>query len=231
MTGSAILSRALLAAALLAAAPPACADEKIVAATCAEGRGCTCRLTEVTAREAALVLGIDTPAGATLLETGTAPLALSPESPDALHRRHGGTGPCEIALFDPPRPRDGRWSLAPGPLSVRGNCLPQVRAGVEPMLAAMAETREIRWQGVFHPDRFRLAQGGPALAWHRLGPTEFVSEAGTTTSPMIRVRYRARLLSEDRATVRAEIALRGGPAALGMRDCSFTSVLDARLLD
>lgn len=150
-------------------------------------------------------------------------------SPDTLHPRYGGSGNCVIALFDPPVPRDGRWSFTQRPLTARGSCLPQIEAMADPMVAAMAATKDVSWGGRFHPDGFRISDGGSPLVWRQVGPVDYASEVAATSSPMIRVRYRARLLTEETAMVTADIILKDGPAALGMENCTLTTVLEARL--
>ncbi|WP_151719225.1 hypothetical protein [Gemmobacter serpentinus] len=214
---------------ILAALPMAAkAEGKMILASCAEGQGCSCRLSEITLSEAIVVLGLEGGAGDVVVEAPDGSLSLSTEHPDDLNRRYGGSGNCSITLFDPPVPQDGLWSFTQRPLTTRGACLPQVKPMVDPMIAAMAAARRIVWGGSFHPDRFRLSEGGSPLVWHQTGPVDYASEVRATDSPMITARYRATLLSETTALATVDILLRGGPAALGMENCTFTAVLDAR---
>lgn len=96
------------------------------------------------------------------------------------------------------------------------------------MLAGMVAAKQIAWGGHFHPDRFRLSEGGSPLVWRQTGPVDYASEVQATDSLMITARYRARLLSETTALATVDILLRGGPKELGMENCTFTAVLDAR---
>lgn len=219
----------LLLLVILAAPPMAAqAEGKMILASCTEGQGCSCRLSEITSPEALVVLGLEDGVGDVIVEAPDGSLSLSTEHPDDLNRRYGGNGNCVIKLFDPPVPQDGLWSFTQRPLTTRGSCLPQVKPMADQMLAGMAAAKQISWGGSFHPDRFRLSEGGSPLVWRQTGPVDYASEVQAADSPMITARYRATLLSETTALATVDILLRGGPAALGMENCTFTAVLDAR---
>lgn len=222
------MKRFLLLIALATAPMAARADGKMILASCAEGQGCSCRLSEITLSEALVVLGLEGGAGDVIVEASDGSLSLSTEHPDDLNRHYGGQGNCIITLFDPPVPQDGLWSFTQRPVTTRGSCLPQVKPMADQMLAGMATTKQITWGGSFHPDRFRLSEGGSPLIWRQTGPVDYVSEIRATDSPIITARYRATLLSETTALTTVDILLRGGPKELGMENCTFTAVLDAR---
>lgn len=97
------------------------------------------------------------------------------------------------------------------------------------MAAAMAAASDIGWGGRFIPMVLHFRGGRPAgLAPGRAGGIGLGGGGdGQRDDPC--PLSRARLMTGETAMVTADIILRGGPAALGMENCTLTTVPDARL--
>jgi hypothetical protein len=235
------MKRLVLAAALLAfPAGPAPAQqqtgEKIVIAQCGDG-GCRCTLSDFDHETLSFLTGQDLPADAvkgTLVRYG-GETYLSPLTPDEVHQKAGGEGRCELALFDPIVPLDGRWQGTVRVQSMSG-CHPQVAAMVPEIAAGMENTVQVRWDGHFHPQKLAADGGSGVAEWTEQGPGSFTGRLRVPQNEVLKITadMTARLTAPDRATatLRLRIAAEGGNkavlAAAGMADCRTFSVYDFR---
>lgn len=162
---------------LLAVAPGlALAEGKVTVATCGAS-GCSCRLSALTAGEAAAAAGLSPPPSpeANLvsidgsLRWTTMPL-------DDVDTVMGGDGKCELALFDEIVPADGMWR--DGPVTVNAVSCGAATAMFAQRLATMPrETTPVTWNRVFDGKTYwaahRAAHPGaehPPIAFRRVSP-------------------------------------------------------------
>ena len=226
-----ILLAALAAPAPLAAETIAVFGPDLYTADCVEGAGCTCAPSAVDRVGAGLALDTD-PLSESVLGLVSSPVAeLEPtnETADALHARFGGQGACPAAAIVP---KDGLWAFTPSPVQASPGCRPEVKPMADPMLAAQAQSHEIKWEGVFHPDKLRVSAGGPAIDWRQVSQNAYVGIVGPVGEGPVKiaVRYTSRLVAPDRALSRATVDFRGVKelAALGMADCVLSVDLEGQ---
>lgn len=211
--------------------------EKLVVAKCSAGQGCRCALSDFDLETVSFLTGQDLPPeavkGTYVMMDGAA--HLSPLSPDEVHRQAGGTGRCEMALFDPVLPRDGLWQGTVRVQSMQG-CHPMVAEMVPAIAAGMEMRQQIDWDGRFHPQKLAAGETGDVVDWREQGPGSFTGRLRVPQNDMLTITsgLTARLVTPDRATatLRLRLAAQGGNKAVmeaaGMADCRSFAVYDFR---
>ncbi|WP_127144014.1 hypothetical protein [Pelagibacterium montanilacus] len=155
----------LWAVMVMLAVSPAHAQQ-VQMATCWPG-GCSCALSDVTLADLEVMLGKPNPPGAdqmTLVVEDTG-FSWRSQTPEQIDRSFGGPGSCPVYLAGPMLPEDGIWRMSAGatdssacPL-LQGQAIPAQLSG---------ETRQIDWNGGFHPDSL-LVEARGMVRWSRTG--------------------------------------------------------------
>lgn len=207
--------------------------EKLIVAKC-DGGGCVCTLTSLTAEDLAFLLGPDIPPNAvsmTYVSSGGKSY-LSPLSPDEVHQAAGGSGRCEIVLFDPIQPMDGAWTGTVRVQTVTG-CPPQVDEMVRPLVADMVMQSRIAWGGRYDPAKFGV--GDMLVRWSEQSPGQFAGHLQLEPNPVLSITgaLTSTLLTPERATASVLIRIAAANSAnasalalLGMADCRTIAVYD-----
>lgn len=232
--------RHLLLAAVTALTPVAAqaqqnGGEQLMVARCAPG-GCRCALVDISQEDLAFLLGPNIPAKATrmtLVSVG-GKTYLSPRSADEVHRAAGGTGRCEVRLFEPMLPLDGMWRSSVRVHSMSG-CLPQVVERVPPIVANMGASVPVRWNGRFDPAKLDGGGVTRVVEWTETAPGRFKGLISIPNNGMLKVAISltATLLTPERATATMHLRIGAGEGAnaaalgsLGMANCRTTAVYD-----
>lgn len=134
-------------------------------ATCSDG-GCTCSVTEHTYETISTQfqgpLPRDAQSMTLVLDDGD--LSWSNLSPSQIDRQYGGTGDCPLILANEFMPEDGLWRLASG--GTDSSACPML--GGQGGAAINEDTRQISWNGAFHPDKL-FAEGTGMIRWSETG--------------------------------------------------------------
>lgn len=231
-------------AALAALLPfAALAQEKAVVARCGDD-GCSCLLSSVTADEAAVVYGLDAPpkpdSVLVVPESGTPEWSVI--SADEVDLLYGGDGVCELQMFDEILPKDGMWKGTVKAEVIKG-CPAAMVPSLKTATQAMANTRDIDWNGMFHPDKLRDPTAGErAFDWDRKAPGVW---AGTgrfnrDSGPLgLEMQSLAMVQTPEHITATMTIAVGLDAAdaqakailkASGLADCSVNAEYDFRLV-
>ncbi|HQS45741.1 MAG: hypothetical protein B7Y12_04875 [Rhizobiales bacterium 24-66-13] len=232
--------RHLLVAAMMALSPLTAqaqqnGGEELMVARCAQG-GCRCALVDITQDDLAFLLGPDIPARAmrmTLVSVG-GKTYFSPRSADEVHRAAGGTGRCEVKLFEPMTPLDGMWRSSVRVSSMSG-CLPQVAEMVPPIIDDMGATVPVTWNGRFDPTKLDGGGVTRVVEWTETAPGRFKGHINIPNTGMLKVDIglTSTLLTPERATATMHLRIGAGAganaaalSALGMANCRTTAVYD-----
>jgi hypothetical protein len=203
-------------------AMPVLAAEKLVLATCGE-KGCRCDLTSVTAEEATVVLGINPPPpgqGEVKLVDYHGEMMWSRLPLRDINIVAGGNDDCPLHLFPDETmvPLDGLWVGTTKPATSRG-CPPGLDTMLGPTVSNMVLSRQMRWNGSFHPDTMQDEAAGKAIRWNQVTPRSFRGEPENlqtaTSSAAIALEFQASLVSPDtvRGLVRMQLRSKGGPGS------------------
>ncbi len=209
--------------------------EKLVVAKCGAS-GCACTLSDIDAEALGFLLGGDLPPDAMqktwVIHDGQA--VLSPLSPDEVDLAMGGDGRCDLALFDPIQPRDGTWTGSVRVQSVTG-CLPQVAAMVPALADGMSQSKQIAWDGRFHPNKLVSGPQTDIITWTAQTPERFIGRMTTPQTGVIAVTgaMTATLLSPDKATATLRLTIAAAPGAdasalalIGMANCQTFAIYE-----
>lgn len=213
--------------------------EELMVARCGQG-GCTCALVDISQDDLAFLLGSDIPADATrmtLVSTG-GKTYFSPRNADEVHRAAGGTGRCEVRLFEPMVPLDGLWQSSVRVSSMSG-CLPQVAQMAPPIVDDMGATVPLTWNGRFHPECLSGGASAPIVQWTEMAPGRFKGRLDIPSNGILDVSadLTSTLVTPERATATMQLrigAAKGANAAIlaaaGMANCRTLAVYDFRRL-
>ncbi|MDO9639945.1 MAG: hypothetical protein Q7J44_15515 [Pseudotabrizicola sp.] len=151
-----------LSAALVLASAPVAQAERVQVADCAPG-GCMCYISTMTLQEIAATLPGQIPDNAGELTLVDEPGGFSwrSETPAQLDRMFGGPGSCPVYLAGPMVPEDGRWQITTGATDT--SACPML-AGNTPPTNLSGETRQINWNGSFHPDKL-MSEAAGMVRW------------------------------------------------------------------
>lgn len=213
----------------------AAADSDITIAECSAG-GCRCALTGLTASDMAVLTENALPEAGrdyvVIFDQGK--LYWSPLSLGEIDRLAGGDGHCDLEVFYLPAPDNGHWQGSVRAQNIRG-CPAQVEALVPPVVAQMAYSGQVDWQGSFDPAKL-VAQGGTQpVHWSQrrsdLYKGRLIAPDGKgvlqVTGDLTSVQ-----LGSDHISTTMQLRIAGNNpalAALGMKDCRVTAVYDYRL--
>lgn len=155
-----------LAWALLAAGP---ASAEFAIANCTMAKGCTCRLSDMTLSDFEMVTQAKPPAGArdmTLVQVpGRDPYWTSADR-TSINVLHGGSGQCDLQLFNDTAPEDGNWRITAGQPDL--SACPMLKGKMPGVAGMSSEVRRITWNGRFHPSR--ISDLGGMVEWRKAGP-------------------------------------------------------------
>lgn len=156
--------------ALLAASPfgaMAQTGQKIQIATCTDS-GCTCQVSNLTLEEVAATVPVIIPDDAEdklLVRTPDGKLGWSAMAPADLDLLYGGPGNCPLQLFDDIVPQDGLWRMTAGATDASACPLLAGMGGPPPMQGG---TRQINWDGSFHPEKL-MSEAAGMVRWSSTG--------------------------------------------------------------
>lgn len=179
-----------LAALLVAIVFAAPAHAEFVIAKCAPSSGCTCRLADLTVADFVLLTGAPAPRGArdmTLVHVaGADPYWTGADRTD-VNVTYGGSGQCDVQLFDATAPEDGNWAITADPPDL--SACPMLQGKMPAGAALSGASRKIAWGGTFHPSRLSDA-GGPPVDWRKVGGdswrgTLFDEKRGSTAAAKV----------------------------------------------
>ena len=172
--------------------------EKAVIADCDPG-GCRCSLSSLNLEEASIVAGVELPSDAqTLVIYGKRNFwtRLNAQEVDS---RVGGDGRCDLELFGPILPNDGFWSGTVRTTRFAG-CPQQVAEAVPTIVKGMLFSRDVKWQGAFHPAQLSMKPSEQPVTWTGVSPTVFrgaLNPIGQSKALGISGALLASLVSED----------------------------------
>lgn len=209
--------------------------EELMVARCGQG-GCTCALVDISQDDLVFLLGPDIPAKATRMTLVSAGgrTYFSPRTAEEVHRAAGGTGRCEVRLFEPTTPLDGMWQSSVRVHSMSG-CLPQVAEMVPPIVQDMGATVPVNWNGRFDPAKLDGGGVTRVVEWTETAPGRFKGRINIPNNGMLKVDIglTSTLLTPERATAAMHLRIgadEGANAAvlgtLGMANCRTTAVYD-----
>ena len=216
----------------------AAAEEKLSVAHCSD-KGCRCALSTLTLAEAELYLGSSAPEGTQALVHLNGQYLWSPLSLGRIDLTAGGDGICDLELFDAMLPEDGKWQG-----EIRNKTVSQCPAGLDRALDQLTNSvvfpRDVKWNGAFHPDRFRLEGTAAAIDWTKISDTEFsgagpsVDGGGATSLVKLSVTYGAKLISPKRVDLKVQLTVRAQGVsqavidAAGMGKCDVSVAVEMR---
>lgn len=240
----------LAATAWLAHAPQASASgDRFMTAACTSGKGCACRLSQVSLGDWELVMGQNAPAGArdmVLVFPSRGKAFWTAHGPDQVNRTYGGRGQCPISLFpDEDIPADGIWEFDQGandlskcPLLTQGAVAGALPVEVGTETGPESGRMELRWGGKFDVRKYMHAMTHPnwhqvdARTWEYRAPQTGMIPAGAPVS--IRIEWRSTLKSSTRIegrfhyVSRMDIPGAQALAALKNTQCEITSIHTGR---
>ena len=234
----------------LAHAPQASASgDRFMTAACTSGKGCACRLSQVSLGDWELVMGQNAPAGArdmVLVFPSRGKAFWTAHGPDQVNRTYGGRGQCPISLFqDEDIPADGIWEFDQGandlskcPLLTQGAVAGALPVEVGTETGPESGRMELRWGGKFDVRKYMHAMTHPnwhqvdARTWEYRAPQMNMIPAGAPVS--IRIEWRSTLKSSTRIegrfhyVSRMDIPGAQALAALKNTQCEITSIHTGR---
>lgn len=151
-----------LSTALILVSAPMTQAQAVQVADCGPG-GCMCYISTLTLEEIAATLPGQIPANAAEMTLVDEPTGFSwrSESPAQIDRSFGGPGSCPVYLAGPMVPEDGRWQITTGATDI--SACPML-AGNTPPTNQSGETRQINWNGSFHPDKL-MSEAAGMVRW------------------------------------------------------------------
>lgn len=174
---------------LFAASFAAPARAEFAIAECSISNGCSCRMADLTVADFELLTNTTAPDGArdmTLVHVpGSDPYWTSVDRTQ-INNTYGGTGQCDLQLFNSHGPEDGNWKVTAGQPDL--SACPMLK-GKMPVGGLMeSATRHIEWEGSFHPSR--LSDAGPPVDWRKVGRnswrgTLFNDQRGTSGAKVV----------------------------------------------
>lgn len=213
----------------------AAADAKITLAECSAG-GCRCALSGLTAEEMQVLTDNAMPKEAkdyvVLFDQGK--LYWSPLSLEEIDRIAGGDGQCPLEVFYVPPPDNGAWQGKVRAQNIRG-CPAEVEAMVPPLVAQMAYSGQVDWQGKFDPAKLVPAGVKQPVSWSERRPDLY---KGSLIAPdgkgilQVSGDLTSVQMASDHISTTMQLRIAGknpALAALGMKDCRVTAVYDYRL--
>jgi hypothetical protein len=213
----------------------AAAGGKITLAECAAG-GCRCALSGLDAQDMEALTDNAMPAApedyVVLYDQGK--LYWSPLSLEELDRLAGGDGQCDLEVFYLPAPDNGQWQGKVRAQNIRG-CPAQVEAMVPPLVAQMAYSGRVDWQGKFDPAKLVTAGAKQPVQWSERRPDLY---KGSLIAPdgkgilQVSGDLTSVQMASDHISTTMQLRISGknpALAALGMKDCRVTAVYDYRL--
>lgn len=151
-----------LSTTLITVFAPMAQAQTVQVADCGPG-GCSCYVSDMTLDEIAATLPGPIPANAaemTLVDEPTGFYWRS-ESPAQIDRSFGGPGSCPVYLSGEMVPEDGRWQITAGATDV--SACPMLAANPPPT-NLNGETRQIDWNGSFHPNTL-MSEAAGMVRW------------------------------------------------------------------
>ncbi len=234
-------------------------QQKMLMATCNEGQGCKCALTNVTLDEAAVLFGVPKPSGSvedwTIYRNGDG-FSFERRSIDTLHKANGGSGRCEVDLNLETNdggivPRDGTWTASVTDAVFQG-CNPMLENMLRSsgVLNRRGASRHIQWGGKFDPTQTEaFNEMNQFVEWRQSGLNSFSGELFEISSCTARsgsscskvgaylsmvAKSETEIVTTTQLNIEALLGDTGGleqMAELGFADCKIEMQGNLRLTD
>lgn len=151
-----------LSVALICAFAPLAQAQAVQVADCGPG-GCSCYMSDLALDDIAVLIRSPLPDNVdqmTLVDEGGS-FSWRSESPAQIDRIFGGPGSCPVYLSGEMVPEDGRWQITAGATDI--SACPMLAANPPPANLG-GDSRQINWNGSFHPDKL-MSEAAGMVRW------------------------------------------------------------------